>query len=46
MRRDSRVNVASSMAARLEQPGVRVSDNADVYATPVYHMTVGKQKIL
>ncbi|WP_144171243.1 beta-galactosidase [Bifidobacterium catenulatum] len=46
MRRDSRVNVASSMAARLEQPGVRVSDIADVYATPVYHMTVGKQKIL
>ena len=45
LRHGGRVNVASPMAARLEQADARVSDVTDVYATPVYHMSVGKQGI-
>ena len=42
LRRGVRVKVTSSMAARLEQSDACVADVTDVYATPVYHMPVGK----
>ena len=42
LRRGVRVKVTSSMAARLEQSDACVADVTDVYATPVYHIPVGK----
>lgn len=45
LRHGGRVNVASPMAARSEQVDARVSDVTDVYATPVYRMSVGEQGI-
>ena len=45
LRHGGRVNVSSAMAARLEQADTLVSDVTDVYATPVYHMSVGERGI-